>query len=40
MWLNDELVLTFLAPTKYAKAQFNSITFVKTVFSDSKGLKT
>ena len=56
MWLVNELVLTFTAPIKCAKAQFNLIilsrvmphttyyrqtdTFVKTVFSDSGGLKT
>ena len=52
----NELVLTFSAPIKCAKAQFNLIilsrvmphttyyrqtdTFVKTLFSDSGGLKT
>ena len=52
MWLVNEFVLTFSAPKKYAKAQSdNSIetyrvydlqidTFVKTIFSDSGGLKT
>ena len=55
MWLVNELVLTFSAPIKCTKAQFNMIilsrvmphttyrqtdTFVKTLFSDSGGLKT
>ena len=40
MWLVDELVLTFAAPIRYDKAQFNPIILTRVIVPSDAGYTT